>query len=794
MPPKFFYKKQTAVIKKQRTEDINPNAKYLIIVESPSKCTKIESFLGIEYCCIASKGHIRTIDGLKSIDTKESFEPKFSIIEEKANHIHSMRSVISKFSKENIILASDDDREGEAIAWHICEVFNLPIHTTKRILFHEITKNAICEAVKKPTLINMNLVKAQHARQVLDILVGYKISPFLWKYLYHNKANSLSAGRCQTPALRLVYDNENEKKDIETKYKTIGNFSSRDINFELNHEFDNKEEVLEFLEKSKSFNHKLNICTPKETKKSPPKPFNTSQLLQSASNLLHLSPKETMSLCQTLYQAGYITYMRTDSQKYSTDFLNKAKKLILDNYEKAEYIGNIDVLENKDINNPHEAIRITNIDVKIINDDNARLNSLYKLIWKNTIESCMSDAKYKNTTIQLDAPMDKKYEYVIEIPLFLGWKILSEKKDVENQNTPSAILFYFKTLETSMKSNKEFTYNHIDSNVVVKNKRHHYTEASLINKLEDLGIGRPSTFASIIETIQERGYVKKMDLEGEKINCLDFQLMDKTILKIKKEKIFGNEKKKLVLQSIGLVTVEFLVQHFNSLFEYDYTKKMEDDLDLISSGKNENWADICKNCFNGINELSKPVAKLEKQVYHLDEKTDFVFEKYGAVIRSKLDDNTFEYRAVKKDVRIDLDKLKNGEYDVEELYEIKNNCLGKFDNIDVYIKNGKFGPYIEWGDKKESIRKIEKPLDKITLDDVMIFLKKEETDVVDKNILRKLNDVFSIRKGKFGSYVYYKTNVMKKPEFFNINKFKENALTCDANLLIEWLFSTYNIK
>ena len=223
MPPKKFFKKKstTTYAKPKKEPNINLNAKYLIIVESPSKCGKIESFLGDEYCCIASKGHIRTIEGLKSIDTKSTFEPTFTIIEEKSSHIEQMRSVINRFSKQNIILASDDDREGEAIAWHICKVFDLPIETTKRILFHEITKKAIIDAVNNPTTINMNLVHAQHARQVLDMVVGYKISPHLWKYLYHNKSNSLSAGRCQTPALRLVYDNEKEKSEIETKYKTV---------------------------------------------------------------------------------------------------------------------------------------------------------------------------------------------------------------------------------------------------------------------------------------------------------------------------------------------------------------------------------------------------------------------------------------------------------------------------------------------------------------------------------------------------------------------------------------------
>jgi DNA topoisomerase-1 len=786
MPPKKFYK-----IKKAEDITFNTNAKYLIIVESPSKCKKIEGFLGSEYACIASKGHIRTIDGLKSIDTKKTFEPMFSIIEEKQSHVTFMQSIISKFSKSNIILASDDDREGEAIAWHICKVFDLPVETTKRILFHEITKDAICEAVRNPTVINMHLVEAQKARQVLDIIVGYKISPFLWKYLYHNKTNSLSAGRCQTPALRLVYDNEKEKKsEIETKYKTVGNFSSRNINFDLNYEFSESSQVLDFLEKSKKHNHMINIGSPKESKKSAPKPFNTSRLLQVASNVLHISPKETMSLCQTLYQGGYITYMRTDSQKYSKEFLDKTKKYIVDEWEKAEYIGNMDVLENKDINNPHEAIRPTNIEVRNINDENGRMNSLYKLIWTNTLESCMSDAKYKNTMITIDAPLNKKYEHLIEIPLFLGWKKVTEKMiDTENQNSPSGILLYLKTLETT---GKPTTYNKIESTIVVRNKHQHYTEASLINTLEELGIGRPSTFATIVDTIQERGYVKRTDLEGDVIKCSEYKLAENTIASLEREKVFGNEKNKLVIQPLGILTIEFLVQHFSKMFSYDYTKTMEDELDTVSSGEQKEWSKICKDCLTEIKELSKPIAKLEKQVYAIDDEHEFVFERFGQYIRTKNEDGTFEYKPVKKDMKIDLEKLKGGGYELDELYEIKNDYLGMYEEKEMYIKNGKFGPYVEWGENKESIKKIEKPLDQITMEDVLEIIGKDKKK--DINILRELNTEYSVRRGKFGSYVYYKTAKMTKPEFYNIKKFPGIALSCEPKELIDWLVTTYKIK
>ena len=796
MPPKRFFKKKsfstsTAAPKPKKEKSISPTAKYLIIVESPSKCAKIESYLGDEYYCIASKGHIRTIEGLKSIDTKSTFIPKFSIIEEKKSQVEYMRPIIAMFSKSNIILASDDDREGEAIAWHICEVFDLPIATTKRILFHEITKKAIVDAVNSPTIINMNLVHAQHARQVLDMVVGYKISPFLWKYLYHDKSNSLSAGRCQTPALRLVYDNDKEKSaGMETKYKTTGNFTAKNLLFTLDQEFDTKEEITQFLETSKTHSHMIKVGSQKETIKSAPKPFNTSRLLQTASNICHMSPKETMSICQSLYQSGYITYMRTDSTKYSKEFLSKASEYIMKEWSKSEYIGKLDGLELKDINNPHEAIRITNINMRSLHDiDNPRMNTLYKLIWRNSVESCMADARYHTTGIKISAPTDNSYKYNVEIPIFLGWKIVNEREDIgtENQNVPGSLLLYLQTLE---KTGKPIAYNYIESTIVVRNKHQHYTEATLINTLEELGIGRPSTFATIVETIQERGYVKRMDLEGTPVKCIEYKLRGNVVETIEKDKIFGNEKSKLVLQPVGLITVEFLSKHFQNIFDYGYTKTMEDKLDEVSSGKETDWAKICKTCYKEISELAKPMKTLEKQVFPIDETHDFVFEKFGPVVRTRTEEGTFEYKPVKKTMKIDLEKLKNREYTLDELYEIKNDCLGEYEGEQMTIKNGKFGPYVEWGAKRESIKKIDKALDQITLVDVIKFL---ENQPVDKSILRVVTPELSIRKGKFGAYAYYKAANSSKPDFFNIKKFPEGFSTCDANVLIKWLEETYKV-
>jgi len=298
MPPKYYKK-----YKKKEVDLTNTNDSiFLVIVESPSKCSKIEHYLGPNYKCIASMGHLRQIKGLKSISTKDTFLPTFDVIEDKISHINKMDKIIADFTIENIFLATDDDREGEAIAWHICDLFKLPL-TTKRIIFHEITKTAIQDAIKKPTTINMSLVMAQQTRQILDLIVGYKISPFLWRYLYNNKDNSLSAGRCQTPALRLIYDNEkNNSKELTKTYKINGFFTQKKIKFELEKQLENEDLLLEFLEKSKTHTYNLQVEPQKLSTSNPPRPFCTSKLLQTANSLLQMSPKETMNHCQQLYQ------------------------------------------------------------------------------------------------------------------------------------------------------------------------------------------------------------------------------------------------------------------------------------------------------------------------------------------------------------------------------------------------------------------------------------------------------------------------------------------------------------
>jgi DNA topoisomerase-1 len=788
MPPKRYKKTNKFTV----SESYNlSTAKFLIIVESPSKCPKIEHFLGEDYCCIASKGHLRQLSGLKSIDIKNTFSPSFTVIPEKKEHIVKMKETISKFSKSNIFLAMDDDREGEAIAWHICDIFGLPL-TTPRILFHEITKSAIQTSINTPTIVNMPLVMAQQARQILDIIVGYKVSPFLWKYLYNNKENSLSAGRCQTPALRLIYENNLTKNaDCSQQYKISSVFTDKKYDFSLNKQFENNEYVLDFLNKSKDFSHILSIGSQTTHKKGSPKPFSTSRLLQIASNQLSMSPKETMSLCQQLYQSGLITYMRTESNLYSKDFVDKITKMICEKFS-TKHVGNTEALNNSNSNNPHEAIRVIQLDIKTIqNCENPRLNTLYKLIWRTTLESCMSDARYQNTNIEVSAPDNHKYKMVLEMPVFYGWKALETVDDITTiQSKVSSEILYLKSLS----SQPSIPYHNISALFYAKNSHSYYTEASLISKLESLEIGRPSTYSTIIETIKDRGYVNKMDSPGHTVICKEYNMVCNEIVISDVEKTFGNEKNKLIIQPVGILALEFLIENFSTLFSYEYTKNMEKQLDDIANEVNTEWKTICKTCYNDITEIATNIKQISKQSYEIEPDYDFVFDKYGPIIRHTLPDGNIEYLPGNKDLSIDIDKLKQKEYTLTDLLEPSSRCLGKYEDNDIYLKNGRYGYYVEWGEKTESMKEIEIPISELTFDNVIEHLNQKKENQLDNSMLRTITPNMSVRRGKYGAYVFFKSPSMKKPKFLNIKKFPEGFLACSPETIQQWLSTQYNIK
>ena len=794
---RVYKKKSKSVIKESYVIPASiKTATFLVIVESPSKCKKIETFLGGDYTCIASKGHFRTIKGLDSIDIKNDYQIKFDIIDEKKTHIEWMQKVIGHFKKENIIIATDDDREGEVIAWHLCDIFELDIKRTRRILFHEITKEAIQIAIKTPNTINMNLVNAGFCRQVLDLFIGFKISPILWKYLYRNKENSLSAGRCQSPALRLVYDNAHEKKGehLVKTWKITGTFTSRNLECKFSHAFEKEDAVIQFLENSKKFCHKGFIGSGVLSVRESPRPFHTSALLQSASSTLHMSPKETMALCQQLYQDGHITYMRTESQVYSEPFLLDASEFIENRFSKKE-IGNLEKISNKISGDPHEAIRVTHIKNSAITAENTRICSLYRLIWENTVESCMAVAKYDVIKITISSPLDGQYyEKTVEIPLELGWKAVTCRKTLVEMQTEGRGEIVFMTSIIG----SPIAYSSIVSSISVTGRHSHYTEASLIKKLEDLGIGRPSTFATIVETNLERGYIKKMDIEGSPIKENEYTLEGGVINKESKSRVLGGEKGKLVIQPIGILTIEFLINMFNSLFCYDYTKKLEIELDRIATGSLTIWQKTCDTCICDIDTQIKTVNKIGKKVYPIKteegEEYEFVFEKNGPVLRQKSNEKYIFY-SVKKELSIDLGKLQRGEYSIADLKEESEVELGEHNGFPIIVKTGPYGNYIDWNSKKISIRSLEKPIGELQKEDIIGFLINEsivEPVSENKNILRIITNDLSIRKGKYGAYIYYKTENMAKPTFFNIQKFKESYHHCSLETLIQWINKTYN--
>ena len=770
----------------------------VVIVESPAKCKKIEGYLGPNYKCIASFGHIQELNGIKSIEIDNNFKPNFNLLESKIQQINKIKTLL-KNSKE-VLIASDDDREGEAIGWHICQVFKLPL-TTKRIIFHEITKPALERAVSNPTTLNMNIIHAQQARQVLDLLVGYKISPILWKNISRNSKDGLSAGRCQTPALRLVYDNQKDIDDSPGKkvYNTTGYFTKMNLGFSLNHNFEiisfnstTNNTMEQFLEESVSFDHIYTCSKPKQTTKNPPTPFTTSSLQQKASSELNISPKDTMSICQKLYEAGFITYMRTDSTTFCLEFIEKASSFIKDKYGDTYLHTDVNRLSERKVEKPkkkskkkeekenntqeaHEAIRPTDVTMEKIDDSfSSKEKRMYNLIWSVTVESCMSPALYNSISAKITAPMEKEYKYNSELVNFPGWKMVRgyEKENPEYQ--------FLQTLKNKVIVN----YNKITAKVSVKDLKSHYTEAKLIQLLEEKGIGRPSTFSTLLEKIQERGYVKKDNIKGKKIKCVDYELVDDELAEMEDEREFGNEKNKLVVQPLGILVLEFLLKHYEKLFNYEYTKNMETDLDTIAKG-DKIWHNLCRECLTDIDECSKDLdGGGDKQIINIDDNHVYMIGKYGPVIKKGDKDNA-TFLNVKKD--IDLEKLKKGEYTLDEIVETKsgNKVIGKYKGNEVILKKGKFGNYITWGENKKSLNNIEKDVDELTMEDITKYI--ENTSAVNPSMIREINENTSIRKGKFGNYIFYKTHNMSKPKFIKLNKFKGDYNNCPIKELEDYV-------
>lgn len=772
----------------------------VVIVESPAKCKKIEEYLGPCYKCIATYGHLRELSSLKNIDINNNFNPTYSIIDNeiKKKQLEKIRKEIKK--ADNVILATDADREGEFIGFSVIELFNLDVNKTKRIIFNEITETALQNAIKNTRLIDMNIVHAQQARQILDLLVGFQITPLLWKYITKKSENSLSAGRCQTPALKLIYDNQQEINETKEKkiYNVIGYFTNQNIPFDLQSKFETKDNLIDFLDRTSEFDHTYTCSKPTISINKSPEPLTTSRLQQISNNELHFSPKETMKICQVLYEAGYITYMRTDSKTYSDEFIGSVKEYINRNYDE-KYINeninklsnqNIDKKQNNIIQEAHEAIRPTNISLKELPlNMEPREKKMYNLIWEYTLETCMSNATFYSITATILGLDNLKFIHKNELVNFPGWKIVS-KKYINEINIDNKIYHYLQ----SIKQNQIIQYKKVIAKETYSNIKLHYTEARLIQLLEENGIGRPSTFAMLVDKIQERGYVKKEDIKGKEIICSDYELVSGEIFEIDIKREIGNEKNKLIIQPLGIIVMEFLEKHFSELFNYNYTKELEDNLDKIVKG-DQIWHELCKGCNNQIIELIKKInddgqKKIEIKV---DENNSYIVGKYGPIIKNTeiIDGKEIiNFKAIKKD--IDIHKIENGEYKIDEIVDTnhkKNEYnLGKFENHDVIIKKGKFGLYITWEKNSKTLKELgNQPIESIKFKDVEKYLQEGS------NIIRKVSDNITIRKGEKGNYIFLKTEKMKKPKFFDLKSFDQDYKNCDINILKNWLKETYNI-
>lgn len=785
----------------------------LVIVESPAKCKKIEEYLGPGYKCVASFGHLRTIPLLKNIDIENNFTPTYTIIDNaiKKKQIDFLRKEIK--NADEVILSSDIDREGEMVSFSIIELFNLPLNT-KRITFNEITEQALQHAIKNPRKIDMDLVHAQQARQILDILVGFKVTPMLWKFINNNKDNSLSAGRCQTPALKLIYDNEKDIKMAEERkvYNVTGIFTNSNIVFDLSpqNKYETEDTVTDFLDGSAEFPHIYTCSKPVKTVKKQPEPFTTSTLQQLASNELHYAPKETMRICQALYEAGYITYMRTDSKTYSKEFIDSAKEYIVRNYD-AKYIN--ENLETRDVKeekkgkkneNPltqdtirqeaHEAIRPTNISLfELLETVDSKERRMYKLIWEHTLETCMSPASFFSITASISACQDTKFTYTSELIDFPGWKIVSKKNanEIKQENKEYQYL-------QQIKQNAVIPYKKMCAKVAIKGSKQHYTEARLVQLLEERGIGRPSTFSSLVDKIQERGYVKKEDVKGKELMCKDYELSNSEIFEIENKREFGNEKGKLVIQPLGTIVMEFLDTHFSEIFNYTYTKEMEDELDKIAKGETI-WYNLCDTCNKQLDTLVDGLKDETKIEVKLDEHNTYLVGKYGPVIKCVEEcdgKEIIKFKPIKKD--IDIHKIENGDYNeaIDEIVDTnivkKRYVLGQHEGNDVVLQKGKFGLYITWDNNSKALKELgNRPIENITFDEIKKYLDEGS------NLIREINVSISIRKGQKGDYIFYKTAKMKKPQFYDLKTFsndtKSDYKTCNMTVLKSWLKEKHNI-
>ena len=746
----------------------------LVIVESPAKAKTIEKFLGKDYKVMSSYGHIRDLKKKELSIDLDTLTPDYEIPDEKKKVVNELKK--SAKAAEKIWLASDEDREGEAISWHLCEVLGLDEDKTNRIVFHEITKPAILKAIETPRRLDMNLVNAQQARRVLDRLVGFRLSPVLWRKV----KPALSAGRVQSVAVRLIVEREREIQNFNSEpyYRLNAVFavegedgSKHEVKAELNKRFKSHDEALAFLELCKTSTFKVSSIAKKPLKRTPAPPFTTSTLQQEAARKLGFTVSQTMMVAQRLYEAGRITYMRTDSVNLSTLAINTCKEEIERLYG-ADY-GKVRKYQthSKGAQEAHEAIRPTYIDNVSI-DGTSQEKRLYDLIWKRTIASQMADAQIEKTTVNISleseegqSTTDLQFVANGEVVAFEGFlKVYHESTDDEENSED-----YSHALPV-MHEGEALERREITSTERYSQGPNRYTEASLVRKLEELGIGRPSTYAPTISTIQQREYVQKGDRKGEERKYAVDSLLGLKITSKTKKEMAGADKGKLIPTDIGIVVNDFLMENFPEIMDYNFTAKVEQEFDKIAEGKAE-WNKEMKTFYQGFEpEVEKVMNarsehKAGERELGVDPKSGKpVFVKigrFGPVVQigSADDDDKPRFSQLPSDKSMETITLD----EALELFKLPRN-LGQFEGTDVVIGAGRFGPYVLHDKKYTSLPKEEDPLT-ISLDAAINLIQKKRLQDAQRHLKTFEEDAkMEVMNGRYGPYIAYDGKNYRMPK------------------------------
>ena len=743
-------------------------AKNLVIVESPAKAKTIEKFLGKDFQVESSYGHIADLPSKElGIDVDGDFSPKYIVSEDKKPVVKKLRTLANK--ADIVWLASDEDREGEAIAWHLKEQLKLKDVNTKRIVFHEITKKAILKAVENPRDIDYNMVNAQQARRVLDRLVGYELSPVLWRKV----KGGLSAGRVQSVAVRLIVERERSIQEFkpETHYKVVAEFSNKEgksFKATIPKNFDSKKAAEDFLKSCANADFSIADLTKKPAKKSPAAPFTTSTLQQEASRKLGFPVGKTMQVAQRLYEAGLITYMRTDSVNLSVDARNEAEEEITNYYGKEYSKQRVFKSKAKGAQEAHEAIRPTNMKMHAI-DTEYDQNRLYDLIWKRTLASQMSDAQLERTNVKIENSENSKlFTANGEMIKFDGFlKVYLEGNDDEDGEEQSGML-------PNLKVKDQLNYTFINATQRFTSPPYRFTEASLVKQLEELGIGRPSTYAPTISTVQRRGYIEKGQNEGIEREYQQIILKDANVKTQTLTEKTGSDKNKLVPTDIGNIVNDFLVANFSNILDFGFTAKVENSFDDISEG-DENWTEMIKDFYTKFHDNVEDVkenADRESGERILGEhpksgKTVLVrLGKFGPIAQiGAPEDDEKQFASLNKDQNL-------GTITLEEALELflLPKSLGIYEGEEVIVSNGRFGPYIRFGKMFVSLDKGENPMevDLPRAQELIVAKQKADAPIAHYEDLPVQKGV-----GRFGPFLKWNgmfINVNKKYDFDNLTE------------------------